>query len=49
MMPAPVRRSLLRVFRPVWTGVTLLAIWWAAFEAGWFPRGTVPSPPRLDA
>lgn len=41
------RRSLLRVFWPVWTGITLLAIWWAAFEAGWFPRGTVPSPPMV--
>jgi NitT/TauT family transport system permease protein len=47
MMRAPVRRSLLRVFWPVWTGVTLLAIWWSAFEAGWFPRGTVPSPPTV--
>lgn len=48
-MSALVRRSLLRVFWPVWTGVTLLAIWWTAFEAGMFPRGTVPSPPAVAA
>jgi NitT/TauT family transport system permease protein len=40
-------RRLLRAFWPVWTGVTLLAIWWSAFEAGLFPKGTVPSPPAV--
>jgi NitT/TauT family transport system permease protein len=29
---------------PIGTGLVLLAIWWAAYEAGAFPTGTVPSP-----
>ena len=33
-----------RVLFPLITGLWLLAIWWIAYEAGAFPRGTVPSP-----
>jgi NitT/TauT family transport system permease protein len=39
-----VSSRLLRLLLPVATGLWLLAIWWIAYEAGAFPKGTVPSP-----
>jgi NitT/TauT family transport system permease protein len=32
---------------PLLCGVVLLAAWWAAYAAGMFPTGTVPSPPEV--
>jgi NitT/TauT family transport system permease protein len=33
-----------RVVLPILTGLAILAVWWAAWAAGMFPTGTVPSP-----
>lgn len=33
-----------RFVLPIGTGIAILAIWWAAYAAGLFPAGTVPSP-----
>jgi NitT/TauT family transport system permease protein len=32
---------------PILTGVLLLAIWWISWEAGAFPKSTVPAPPPV--
>ena len=37
-------RALPRFLLPIVTGLAILAAWWGAYEAGWFPVGTIPSP-----
>jgi NitT/TauT family transport system permease protein len=36
-----------RFVLPVITGLAILFVWWAAYAAGLFPAGTVPSPPDV--
>ena len=39
--------AVLRILLPIATGGVILAAWWIAFEAGAFPTGTIPSPPKV--
>lgn len=37
------------VLLPLLTGQVMLLLWWLASALGWFPVGTVPSPPEVAA